>query len=163
MRPPLGIRGRRPPDGSEVSFFKTTQSIKKWIEFSQISPFFLPKVSIFLLKFLKNWTYLTGISEFFRIFIWKLSNFMKPINPEKFSVNCIIWLRNLQWPLKGYQAPSAGDQGGKVFLDGSEVSFFKTSQSIWMQSIEKELIFQKCQHFHSQKIHFFKGKCRKIF
>ena len=28
-RPPQGVRGQRPPDGSEVSFFKTIQSIRK--------------------------------------------------------------------------------------------------------------------------------------
>ena len=53
---------------------------------------------------------------------------MKPINQEKFSVNSMIWLRNLQWrrkkiffgggrgtlrPLKGYQAAPAGGPGGK--------------------------------------------------
>ena len=31
--PPQGVRGRRPPDGSEVSFFKTIQSIWKLIQF----------------------------------------------------------------------------------------------------------------------------------
>ena len=34
-------------------------------------------------------------------------------------------------PLKGYHAPPAGGPGGKGPPDGSEVSFFKTIQSIW--------------------------------
>ena len=67
---------------------------------------------------------------------------MKPINPEKFSVNSLIWLRNFPLaakgifsggtlgPLKDYQAPTAGGQGGEGPPDGSEVSFFKTIQSI---------------------------------
>ena len=68
---------------------------------------------------------------------------MKPINPEKFSVNSLIWLRNLQWrrkefflgggtlgPLKDYQAPTAGGPGGEGHSEGSEVSFYKTIQSI---------------------------------
>ena len=33
--------------------------------------------------------------NFFRIIILKLSNFMKPINTEKISVNSHIWKRNL--------------------------------------------------------------------
>ena len=96
-RAPQGVRGRRPQDGSEVSFFQTMQSIRKWIEFSKIATFFLPKKFIFSKKNSKNWTYLTGIYNFFRIIIWKFSYFMKPINPEKISVNSLIWLRNLQW------------------------------------------------------------------
>ena len=49
----LGRRQRRvsggegPPDGSEVSFLKTIQSIRKWIHFSKISTFFLARKSIF--------------------------------------------------------------------------------------------------------------------
>ena len=49
-RPPQGPGGEGPPDGSEVSFFKTIQSIRKWIEFSKISIFFLPKKSNFSKK-----------------------------------------------------------------------------------------------------------------
>ena len=52
--PPQGVRGRRPPDGSEVSFFKTIQSIIKWIHFSKISTFFLPEISIFSKKNFEN-------------------------------------------------------------------------------------------------------------
>ena len=72
--------------------------------------------------------------NFFRIIICKFSIFMKPINPEKFSMNSIMWLTNLQWrrqeffrdgtprPLEGYQAPPAGGPGAKA-PEGSEVSF----------------------------------------
>ena len=97
---PQGVRGGAkapPPDGSEVSFFQTMQSIRKWIEFSKISIFSCPKIYFFLRKNSKNWTYLTGIYECFRKIIWKFSNFMKSINPEKISGNSLIWLRNLQW------------------------------------------------------------------
>ena len=45
-----GGEGPRPPDGSEVSFFKTIQSIWKWIHFSKMSTFFFPKRSIFSKK-----------------------------------------------------------------------------------------------------------------
>ena len=64
--PPQGSGGRSPPPvGSEVSFFQTIQSIRKWIEFSKISTFYLPKNLFFLRKISKNWKYLTGICEFF--------------------------------------------------------------------------------------------------
>ena len=59
--PAGGPGGLGPPDGSEVSFCQTMQSIRKWIEFSNISIFFLPKNRFFLRKNSKNWTYLTGI------------------------------------------------------------------------------------------------------
>ena len=66
---------------------------------------------------------------------------MKPINSEKFSGNSLIWFRNLQLrrkefsgkrsgPLKDYQAHTAGGPGGEGPPDGSEVSFFKTIQSV---------------------------------
>ena len=125
-RPPQGSGRRRPPDGSEVSFFRTMQSIWKWIEFSNISTFSCPKNLFFLRKISKNRTYLRKISEFFRIIIWTFSILMYPINPEKFSVNSIIWLGNLQWrrqeffregtprSLEGYQAPPAGGPGAKA-------------------------------------------------
>ena len=74
--PPEGVRGAKAPtpDGSEVSFFQTMQSIRKWIEFSKISIFFLPNNLFFLRKNSKNWTYLTGIYEFFRKIIWNFSD-----------------------------------------------------------------------------------------
>ena len=67
---------------------------------------------------------------------------MIPINPEQFSMNSLIWLRNLQWrrkeffsggtlgPLKDYQAPTAGGPGAEGPSDRSEVSCFQTIQSI---------------------------------
>ena len=67
---------------------------------------------------------------------------MKPINPEKISVNSLIWGRNLLWrrnaffsegtlgTLKDYQAPHPGGRGGGGLPDGSEVSFFKKIQSM---------------------------------
>ena len=60
--PRRGPGGEGPPDGSEVSFFQTMQSIRKWIEFSKISIFFLPKNLFFSKKkfeklniFDRNW------------------------------------------------------------------------------------------------------------
>ena len=50
--PRRGSGGKGPPDGSEVSFFKTIQSIWKWIHFSKMSTFFFPKRSIFSKKYL---------------------------------------------------------------------------------------------------------------
>ena len=62
-RPRRGSGGgaKAPPDGSEVSFFQTMQSIRKRIHFSKISTFFLTEKSIFLIKISKNWTYFTRI------------------------------------------------------------------------------------------------------
>ena len=53
--PPQGVRGGNPPDGREVSFFKTIQSIRKWIHFSKISTFFLSEKSIFSKKNFEKW------------------------------------------------------------------------------------------------------------
>ena len=67
---------------------------------------------------------------------------MKPINPEKISVNSLNWLRNLQWLSKEFltgersghlKTIKRSPQGGpepEGPPDGSEVSFFKTIQSI---------------------------------
>ena len=50
---------------------------------------------------------------------------------EKFTVAAKgIFSRGRLGPLKDYQAPTAGGPGGKGPPDGSEVSFFKTIQSI---------------------------------
>ena len=50
--PPVGGPGDEgpPPAGREVSFFKTIQSIWKWIHFSKMSTFSFPKRSIFSKK-----------------------------------------------------------------------------------------------------------------
>ena len=84
------VRGRRPADGSEISFFKTMQSIRKWMHFSKISTIFLPKKSIFSTKNLKYCTYFTKISECFQKIILKFQFLWYPINSEKFSVNSNI-------------------------------------------------------------------------
>ena len=67
-----GPGGYGPPDGSEVSFFKTIQSIRKWIHFSKIAHFFLTENTFFLdrkyifsNKNFKNRSYFTRISEYF--------------------------------------------------------------------------------------------------
>ena len=89
---------------------------------------------------------------------------MKPINPEKISVNSLIWLRNLQWRRKelfrwersgqlDYQAPPAGGPGGEGPPDGSEVSFFKRCKVL-----ENESSFQKYKHFSCPKNLFFQRK-----
>ena len=108
---------------------------------------------------------MTWISEFFRIIIWKFSIFIKPINPEKFSVNSIIWLRNLQrrrqeffererpGHLNAIKRPLRGSGGGKGPPDGSEVSFFKTIQSTW-----KWIHFSKMSTFFFSKRSIFSKK-----
>ena len=45
-----GPGGEGPPDASEVSFFKTIQSIRKWIHFSKIEHIFLPENPFFSKK-----------------------------------------------------------------------------------------------------------------
>ena len=86
---------------------------------------------------------------------------MKPINPEKISVNSIIWLkiysggeRNFSGvtlgPLKDYQAPTAGGPGAKAPREVAKFHFFKR-----LKVFENEFISQKCQHFSSSKYPFF--------
>ena len=76
-----------------------------------------------------------------RIIIWKISIFMKPINPEKFSVIYYlvqkftvaapgIFSGVMPWPLKGYQAPPQGVWRRRP-PDGREVSFLKSIHGIW--------------------------------
>ena len=72
--PRSGSGPRRPPDGSEIAFLKTIQSIRKLIEFSKISTFFLLKRSIFSKNNLKN---LNIFDRNFRIF-W--NNYLKIFN-----------------------------------------------------------------------------------
>ena len=97
-RPPHGSGRRSPPDGSEVSFFKTIQSIWKWIHFSIIATFSWPKNPIFIRKISKNWTYFTRISEFLRKIILKFHLLWFPINPEKFSVNSEKFVKKVNFP-----------------------------------------------------------------
>ena len=52
--PAGGPWGEGPPDGSEVSFLKTIQSIWKWIHFSKMSTFFFSRGSIFSKKNLEK-------------------------------------------------------------------------------------------------------------
>ena len=142
-RPRQVVRGGEgPPDGSEVSFFKTMQSIRKAIQFSKISIFFLPKNFFFIRKISKNRTYLRGISEFFSNNYGKIFNFYDTYKSreifgecyylvEKFTVALQEFFRDgTPRPLEGYQAPHARGPWGKGSPDGSEVSFFKTIQSI---------------------------------
>ena len=72
MTTPPPHEGR--PDGSEVSFFETIESIRKWIHFSKMSAFFFLKRSIFSKKdfeklnlFYKNFWILKCE---FRVWIW---------------------------------------------------------------------------------------------
>ena len=119
---------------------------------------FLPQKSIFSKKKFENWTYLTRIYEFFRIIIWKFSNFMKPKISEKISVNSLIWLRNLQWRRKEFfrwerschvktiKRPPQGVRGAKAPRTVAKFHFLKR-----FKVFENEFIFQKCQHFSSPK------------
>ena len=162
--PPVGgPGGEGPPDGSEVSFFQTMQSIRKWIEFSKISTFFFPKKSIFSKK---NFEKLNIFDRNFWIFS---NNYLKNFNfyetykyreifaefcylVEKFTVAAKgIFSGGTLGPLKDYQAPPAGGPGAEGPPDGSEVSFFKT-----MQSIRKWIEFSKISTFFlPKKIYFF--------
>ena len=108
--------------------------------------------------------------NFFRIIIWKLSNFMKPINTEKISVNFIIWLINLQWRRKEFcrwecsghlntiTHPPPGVRGAKAPPRTVAKFHFLKRFNVF----ENEFISQKCQHFLPQNIHFSKKKFRKI-
>ena len=72
---PRPIKVTPPPDGSEIPFFKTMQSIRKWIHFSKISNFSCQK-SIFSKKNFEKWAYFTGISEILKT-ILKISIFLE--------------------------------------------------------------------------------------
>ena len=102
--PPAGGPGAKahPRAVAKFHFFKRFKVLENESSFQKYQNFSCPKNPFFLRQNSKNWTYLTGIYEFFRKIIWKFSNFMKPINPEKFSVNSLIWLRNLQWRRKEF-------------------------------------------------------------
>ena len=133
--------------------------------FKNINIFRAQKIYFFKEKIRKIEHIWQEFMNFFRIIIWKLSNFMKPINAEKISVNSLILLRNLQWRrkeffrgersghLKTIKRPPQGVRGAKALPpDGSEVSFFKR-----FKVFENEFISQKCQHF-SSKYPFFLRK-----
>ena len=74
--PRRGSWGRQPPDGSELSFYKTMQSIRKWIHFSKYQRFFLQKNPFFPKKNFENWTHFTRISVFFER-LFKNLNFLE--------------------------------------------------------------------------------------
>ena len=92
--------GEAPLTVGKFHFFKRCKYFRKWIEFSKITISFFPKKSIFSKKKFEKLNIFDRIYEFFRKIIWKFSNFMKPINPEKFTWNCLISLKNLQWRRK---------------------------------------------------------------
>ena len=158
--PPAGGSGAKDP--RTVATFHFLQRCKVLENESSFQKYqhFLPAARIHFPKsnFEKS-NIFTGISKIFRIFISKFSILMNPINPEKFSVNSLIWLRNLQWrqhdffreptprPIKGYQAPPPqgvrGDEGPRTVAKFHFLKRFKIS--------ENEFIFQKCQHFSSPK------------
>ena len=99
--PPAGGPGAKAPRTvAKFHFFKRCNVLENESSFQKFKQFSCPKNLFFRRNNSKNWTYLTGISEFFSIIIRKLANFMKPINAEKISVNSLIWLRNLQWRRK---------------------------------------------------------------
>ena len=96
-RPPRsGSGGEGPPEGSEVSFFQTMQSIRKLIHFSKISTFFLQKNPFFLRKI---WKIEHILQEFLRFLENLFKNFeffwRDPLDPKKFTMNPNIELRNL--------------------------------------------------------------------
>ena len=114
-----GPGAKAPPDGSEVSFIKTMQSIRKWIAFSKISTFSCPK--IYFSK--KNFDKLKIFDTNFWIFsnnylkIFKLNATYKSRENfgefyylvEKFTVAARgIFSVGTLGPLKDYQAPRRG-------------------------------------------------------
>ena len=162
--PRRGSGGRWPTPRTVAKFHFWTRCkvLESESSFQQYQHFSCPKNLFFLRKISKNRTYLTGISVFFQVIIWKFWIFMKPIRPEKWSVNSIIWLINLEWrgqeffggpprPLKGYQAHHAGGPGSEGPLDDSEVWFCKTIQSLWKWIH----FFKNVNIFLLQEIHFF--------
>ena len=118
--PPAGGSGGRPPDGSKVSFFKTMQSIRNWIQFSKISTFFLPKNLFFLRKIYKNWPYFTIISELFRKIILKFHFLWCHINPEKFSVNS-----NSNWEIYKKKLKNSLDREGLLKMAWKFLKFLE--------------------------------------
>ena len=63
-RPRQGVRGEGPPNSSEVSLCKTIQSIWKWIHFSKMATFFVPKRSILSKKNLEKLNILQELLNF---------------------------------------------------------------------------------------------------
>ena len=100
--PRRGSGGEGPTTVAKFHSFKRCKVLENESSLQKYQHFSCQKDLFFLRKNSKNWIYLTGIYEFFRIIIWKFSNFMKPINVEKISVNSLIWLWNLQWQRKEY-------------------------------------------------------------
>ena len=89
---------------------------------------------------------------------------MKPINPEKFSGNSLIWFQKFTVAAKGIfrgersghlktikQAPPAGGPGGAK-APWTVAKFHFLQRFI---VFENEFVFQKCQHFSSSKYPFF--------
>ena len=118
----------------------------------------MPKKSIFSKKKFEKLNIFDRNLWFFSNNYFKLSNFMKPINAEKISVNSHIWLRNLQsrrkeffWSersghLKTIKRPPQGVRGAKAPGTVAKFHFLKR-----FKVFENEFIFQKCQHFSSPK------------
>ena len=167
--PPAGGPGAKAPRTvAKLHFFKRCKVLENESSFQKYQYFSCPKNLFYLRRNAKNWTYLTGIYEFVRKIIWQFSNFMKPINPEKFSVNSLIWLRNFQWRrkdffrgersghLKTIKRPPQGVRGAKAPRTVAKFHFFKRSKVL-----ENESSFQKSQYFSCRKNLFFLRKNAK--
>ena len=169
MHPPQGVRGAKAPRMvAKFHFWKLFKVLENESSFQNYQYFSGPKNLFFSKKHSKSWTYFTGIYEFFGKIIWKFSNFMKPINPEKFSLDSLIWFRNLQWRrkelfrgersghLKTIKRPPQGFRGAKAPRMVVKFHFLKR-----FKVLENESIFQKVQHFSCRKLHFFLRKLSK--
>ena len=162
--PPHGVRGEKPQDGSEVSYFQTMQSMRKRINCSKISKFVLPK-TIFSEKnlekleiFYRNfWFFIEYLFEIFRI-LWKTYKCRENFEElsrlvRNFTVAAIgIFRGEHSGHLKTIKRPPQGVRGRRP-ADCSEVSFFKTIQSIW-----KRIHFSKMSPFFLPKRSIFSKK-----
>ena len=84
--PAAGPGGEGPQDGSEVSFFKTIQSIWRWIHFSKMSTFFFSERSIFSKKNFEKLNIFYKNFWFFSKNYLKISIFMIPYKSRE-----ILW------------------------------------------------------------------------
>ena len=110
--------------------------------FKNLNIFLAQKIYFFLRKNSKNCSYLTRIYAFLSEKLFEIFKFYEtyksreifgefPYLVEKFTVAAKgIFSGGTLGPLKYNQAPTAGGPGGEGPPDGSEVSFFKTIQSI---------------------------------
>ena len=156
-RPPHGVRGAKVTRSvAKFHFSKRFKLLKNEAICQKYQYFSCPK-HLFLRKYSKTWTCLKWIHDVFGKNIWKFSDFMKPINPEKLWGNSVIRFRYLQWPRKEFfQGNSRATKilwsvqrrvSGVRRPTGTVRSFiFQTNPSIW-----KGIHFSKMSTFFFPK------------